>query len=101
MNTALVPATAVDVALAVCRVEDSVVVHLVKALGWPDEQGVALCGGTVVPGRPERLLMQSPCSSCVARAHREGVNAVRDRPSVWVNLGRLAGAMGITARVAA
>lgn len=81
----------------VCRVEDSVAVHLLPGR-TPVEPGVrALCGGLVVPGRPERLLVSSPCAPCVRAAQARGLRTVRDRSSAWVNLVRLA----VTLRAAA
>ena len=88
MTASLVPFAA-DVPLTVCRVGDSAVVHLVRqALSGPEAQ--ALCGGTVVRGRPERLFVKSPCVTCVREADAQGLRAVRDLTSAWVNLARLA-----------
>src|ERR687890_773929 len=81
----------------VCRVEDSVAVHLLAAPAAVAPGIRALCGGIVVPGRPERLLVRHPCAPCVRAAQARGLHTVRDRSSAWVNLGRLA----VTLRAAA
>jgi len=87
--TARLASLPVDVPLALCRVQDSVVVHLVHdaASGRADE---ALCGGTVLPGRPERLFVQSPCVACLREADEQGLRTVRDLTTAWINLSRLA-----------
>lgn len=90
MTTALVSLTLDAVPPTVCRVEDSVAVHLLAAPAVVAPGVRALCGGPVVPGRPERLLMRDPCVRCVHEAHARGMRTVRDRSSVWVNLSRLA-----------
>ncbi len=74
----------------VCRVENSVAVHLLPAPAVVGPGVRALCGGVVVPGRPERLLVRNPCARCVREAQAQGLRTVRDRSSAWVNLGRLA-----------
>ena len=81
----------------VCRVEDSTAVHLLPASAVVAPGVRALCGGIVVPGRPERLLVRQPCAPCVRAAQVQGLNTVQDRSSVWVNLSRLA----LTLRAAA
>ena len=88
MTAPLVPFTT-DVPLTVCRVGGSAVVHLVRhaVTGLEAE---ALCGGTVVRGRPERSLVRSPCVTCVRLADGQGLRAVRDLTTAWVNLTRLA-----------
>ena len=92
MTASLVPFAA-DVPLTVCRVDGSAVVHLVRhAVTGPETE--ALCGGTVVRGRPERLLVKSPCVTCVRVADGQGLRAVRDLTSAWVNLTRLARWLG-------
>jgi hypothetical protein len=88
MTAVLVP-FASDVPLTVCRVAESVVVHLVREPSTGAESN-ALCGGTVITGRPERLFVQSPCVACVREADLRGQRAVRDLTSAWVNLSRLA-----------
>jgi hypothetical protein len=88
MTAVLVP-FASDVPLTVCRVDDSVVVHLVREASAGRESD-ALCGGTVLDGRPERPFVQSPCIECVRAADAHGLRAVRDLTSAWVNLSRLA-----------
>ena len=89
MPAVLVPFAA-DTPLTVCRVRESSVAHLVRE---PDGhlEADALCGGAVVPGRPERTLVQSPCGGCVRVAHEQGLRTVQDLTSAWVNLTRLAG----------
>ena len=102
MTAVLAPHTADDVPLAVCRVTDSVAVHLVREHAGPEAQrAAALCGGTVVAGRPEQLLLRSPCVECLTEAQEQGTRAVRDGTSVWVNLDRLARALRTGVRVAA
>ena len=102
MTAVLAPHTADDVPLAVCRVQDSVAVHLVRGLpGSEGQRAAALCGGTVVPGRPEQLLLRSPCLECLAEAQEQGIRTVRDGTSVWVNIERLAQAVRSGVRVAA
>ena len=88
MTASLVPFTT-DVPLTVCRVRDSAVVHLVRH-AVSGLEPAALCGGTVVRGRPERSLVKSPCVTCVRVADAQGLRAVRDLTSAWVNLTRLA-----------
>jgi hypothetical protein len=95
MTTALVSLTLDPVPPTVCRVEDCGAVHLLAGpvLGGPADLGPgvrALCGGAVVPGRPERLLVRDPCVRCVRAAEAQGMRTVRDRSTAWVNLGRLA-----------
>ena len=90
MTATLVPFAA-DAPLTVCRVRESAVVHLVRESGAAAPEREALCGGTVVAGRPAQLFLQSPCSSCVRAAHERGQRAVKDVSSAWVNLTRLAG----------
>jgi hypothetical protein len=87
--TAPLPPRATDVPLTVCRVQDSVVVHLVRE-PMTGREAVALCGGVLAAGRPERPFVQSPCHGCVRQADEQGVRAVRDLTSAWVNLSRLA-----------
>ena len=102
MTAVLAPHTADDVPLAVCRVQDSVTVHLVRELPGSEGQcAAALCGATVVPGRPEQLLLRSPCLECLAEAQEQGIRTVRDGTSVWVNIERLAQAVRSGVRVAA
>jgi hypothetical protein len=74
----------------VCRVEDSVAVHLLPPAAVIAPGVRALCGGIAVPGRPERLLVRHPCAPCVRAAQEQGLRTVRDRSSVWINLSRLA-----------
>src|ERR687890_796501 len=73
----------------VCRVQDSVAVHLLIGPAVFAPGARALCGGVVVPGRPERLLVRYPCAQCVREAQARGLRTVRDRSSAWVNLSRL------------
>jgi hypothetical protein len=89
MATALVSLT-LDVPPTVCRVEESVAVHLLAPPGVFAPGVRAMCGGIVVPGRPERLLVRNPCARCVREAQAQGMRTVRDRSSAWVNLSRLA-----------
>lgn len=88
MTASAVPFTT-DVPLTVCRVAESLVVHLARESSTGTDVA-ALCGGTVVAGRPERLLVKSPCHTCIREADGQGVRAVRDLTSAWVNLTRLA-----------
>jgi hypothetical protein len=97
MTTALVSLTIDAVPPTVCRVEDSFAVHLLAAPARVAPGVRALCGGVVVPGRPERLLVRNPCARCVREAQARGLRTVRDRSSAWVNLSRLA----VTLRTAA
>jgi hypothetical protein len=90
MTTTLVSPTLDAVPPTVCRVEDSVAVHLLPAPAVARPGARALCGGIVVPGRPERLLVRNPCAPCVRAAQARGLQTVRDRSTAWVNLGRLA-----------
>ena len=87
MTAALVPYAA-DVPLTVCRVHGSTAAHLVRELSTGPETE-ALCGGSVT-GLPERTLVNSPCRTCVRAADEQGLRAVRDLTSAWVNLRRLA-----------
>jgi len=89
MTTTLVSLTFDAAPPTVCRVEDSVAVHLLAAPAVVAPGVRALCGGIVVPGRPERLLVRHPCAPCVRAAHSRGLRTARDRTSAWVNLGRL------------
>ena len=95
MPADLVPFAA-DTPLAVCRVRESAVVHLVRE---PDGtlETESLCGGSVVPGRPDRTLVQSPCGGCVQVADAAGLRTVQDLTSAWVNLSRLAGWLRLAA----
>ncbi len=77
----------------VCRVEDSMAVHLLPAPAVVAPGVRALCGGIVVPGRPERLLVRNPCAACVRQAQVQGMRTVRDRSSAWVNLNRLSASL--------
>jgi hypothetical protein len=97
MTTASAPLTTDAVPPTVCRVEDSVAVHLLAAAGVVLPGARALCGGVVVPGRPERLLVRNPCARCVRKAQAQGFRTVCDRSSAWINLARLA----VTLRTAA
>jgi hypothetical protein len=90
MTSALVSLTFDAVPPTVCRVEASMAVHLLAAPAVIAPGVRALCGGVVVPGRPERLLVRDPCARCVREARAAGMRTVRDRSSVWVNLARLA-----------
>jgi hypothetical protein len=90
MNPPLVPLAPDAVPPTICRVEDSVAVHLLAGPTVISPGVRALCGGVVVPGRPERLLVRSPCAPCVREAQAQGLRTVRDRSSAWVNLSRLA-----------
>ena len=80
---------AFDAPLSVCRVRESVVVHLTQQ-STADPRAVALCGGRVATGRPERPFVQNPCLPCVRSADDQGLRAVRDLTTAWVNLRRLA-----------
>ncbi len=87
MTAPSVPAA--DVPLNVCRVRESVVVHLVREpVGG--REAAALCGGEVAAGRPERPFVSSPCHGCVREAAERGMRTVRDLTSAWINLSRLA-----------
>jgi len=89
MTNPLVSLTLDVVPPTVCRVEDSVAVHLLAAPTLIAPGVRALCGGIVVPGRPERLLVRHPCAPCVRAAQVQGLRTVRDRSTAWVNLSRL------------
>ena len=89
MSSPLVSFTLDALPPTVCRVEDSVAVHLLAAPAAFGPGVLALCGGVVVPGCPERLLVRYPCAPCVREAQARGLRTVRDRSSAWVNLSRL------------
>ena len=93
MTSPLVSLTLDAVPPTVCRVEDSVAVHLQRAPALLEPGVRALCGGIVVPGRPERLLVRHPCAACVRQAQVQGLRTVRDRSSAWVNLSRLSASL--------
>ena len=97
MTTVLVSLTVDAAPPSTCRVEDSMAVHLLPASAAVTRGVRALCGGVVVPGRPERLLVRNPCAQCVHEADVQGLRTVRDRSSAWVNLGRLAVSLGAAA----
>ena len=101
MTAVPAPDMADDVALAVCRVEDSVAVHLTLGDTAPGRDAAALCGGAAAPGRPPHLLLRSACVECVAEAQALGGRSVRDGASVWINLGRLAQTLRAGVRIAA
>jgi hypothetical protein len=77
-----------DIPLSVCRVRESVVVHLTQG-STADPRALALCGGAVI-GRPQRPFVRSPCLECVRSADDQGLPTVRDLTTAWVNLRRLA-----------
>ena len=93
MTSPLVSLTLDAVPPTVCRVEDSVAVHLRTAPRLVEPGMRALCGGIIVPGRPERLLVRHPCAPCVREAQVQGLRTVRDRSSAWVNLTRLSASL--------
>ena len=93
MASPLVSLTLHAVPPTVCRVEDSVAVHLLTSPTLAEHGLRALCGGVVVPGRPERLLVRHPCAPCVRESQVQGMRTVRDRSSAWVNLSRLSASL--------
>src|SRR3954463_15888105 len=90
MTTALVSLTIDGAPPTICRVEDSMAVHLLPASAVRSPGFRALCGGVVVPGRPERLLVRNPCARCVREAQAQGLRTVRDRSAAWVHLAPVA-----------
>jgi hypothetical protein len=75
--------------LAVTRAQGCAMVHLrMQALGT---EARTLCDKPTRLRPPSRLFQQSGCAECARLAVAAGIDYVRERPQIWVNLRRAVG----------